>query len=696
MTVFDGNGNVLETKENEILPGRAQNAYIAGAGTTAEGWLLVESDRPMAGLAFVGTNKSGTNYMFDITLISELATKLHVPHVGQNDTWDTKIFVCNPGADSNDIRIAYVDAEGQAERATNYTIPAMGSGVYQMQDLVGSNKYKDGSVEITAGGGIAAFALYDDLKSGAMSCAGISAIDPTAQKSLSYYLPYFVRELNRGTGVALRNGSDTKTVKVELTVYGEDGAILDTQGEDIAARGQTAFIAANKIPLRGWIRVDSDNPLTGLCFVSTADGASNYMADITLIPEPATKLIVPHVGQNNVWDTTIYICNPSGKTNDVKLAFVASDGSALPAKTFTLPANGSKAYAVADLTGGNPCQKGSVEITSERGVAAFALYDNLKSGGMSYAGISAIGIVDTFANSVGMNFVRIPEGVFAMGSPEDEPHRVHNEIQHQVTLSNGFYMQTTEVTQGQWEAVMGSNPSYFQDCGPDCPVEQVSWLDVQDFIVELNGRDGDATYRLPTEAEWEYAARAGTRTPFAFGGCLSTGQANYNGNVPMPGCPEGEYRETTVLADSFSPNAWGLYFDGGQPCRTPGRVWPEHGPGLADDSDRQGLLFRRRHADSLRQRGQSGRGPKTGLLSSHAGSFGQSVPGPGIHRPVGAVQDDDFRRRRVRVSHGDSAGQASRVRPAGSRERTVPVRRRLHGRRFRPDGVQAGHDAVCL
>ena len=162
-------------------------------------------------------------------------------------------------------------------------------------------------------------------------------------------------------------------------------------------------------------------------------------------------------------------------------------------------------------------------------------------------------------NSIGMKFVRIPPGTFMLGSPPDEPGHTFNEKQHQVTLTKEFYMQTTEVTQGQWKKVMGHNPSQFNKCGDDCPVEKVSWNDVQDFIHKLNQREGSGIYRLPTEAEWEYAARAGTKTPFAFGRCLSTDQANYDGNYPFPECANGEFRKKTVSVGSFSPNSWGLY-----------------------------------------------------------------------------------------------------------------------------------------
>ena len=122
-----------------------------------------------------------------------------------------------------------------------------------------------------------------------------------------------------------------------------------------------------------------------------------------------------------------------------------------------------------------------------------------------------------FTNSLGMEFVLIPAGSFMMGSPSSEKGRDRDEKQHRVTLTKSFYMQTTEVTQGQWKKIMGNNPSYFKNCGDDCPVEQVSWNDAQEFIRKLNRKEGADKYRLPTEAEWEYACRAGSTTRFCFG-----------------------------------------------------------------------------------------------------------------------------------------------------------------------------------
>ena len=109
----------------------------------------------------------------------------------------------------------------------------------------------------------------------------------------------------------------------------------------------------------------------------------------------------------------------------------------------------------------------------------------------------------------GIVFVRVPAGEFRMGSTSTEA-RDNEQPPIRVLIRRDFWLGKHEVTQGQWQAVMGNNPSHFALCGPDCPVEMVSWNEVQDFISRLNARAGEARYRLPTEAEWEYAARAGT------------------------------------------------------------------------------------------------------------------------------------------------------------------------------------------
>jgi formylglycine-generating enzyme required for sulfatase activity len=129
---------------------------------------------------------------------------------------------------------------------------------------------------------------------------------------------------------------------------------------------------------------------------------------------------------------------------------------------------------------------------------------------------TAQGYESTFTNSIGMKFVLIPAGTFMMGGDKRKEKPYKRELPaHQVTISKPFYLSAYELTQTQWEDMMGYNPSMFK--GKNNPVEIVSWLDAQDLIKELNRKEGHSRYRLPTEAEWEYAARAGTTTAFYFG-----------------------------------------------------------------------------------------------------------------------------------------------------------------------------------
>lgn len=178
-------------------------------------------------------------------------------------------------------------------------------------------------------------------------------------------------------------------------------------------------------------------------------------------------------------------------------------------------------------------------------------------------GIAGFAAADTpsggFTNGIGMEFVYIPAGTFLMGSPVDEFRRDDDENLHPVRLTRGFYMQVTEVSQRQWRTLMGADPSKYTYCGGDCPVDNVSWADVQIFIEKMNRADPGRTYRLPTEAEWEYACRADTTTPFYFGDQLHTDQANYNGNHPIPGSERGVNRNTTLPVGSFPPNGYGLF-----------------------------------------------------------------------------------------------------------------------------------------
>ncbi|MEO8034781.1 MAG: formylglycine-generating enzyme family protein [Acidobacteriota bacterium] len=162
----------------------------------------------------------------------------------------------------------------------------------------------------------------------------------------------------------------------------------------------------------------------------------------------------------------------------------------------------------------------------------------------------------------GIRFLLIPPGRFVMGSPVTEPGHRPDEQQHEVVLRHPFFLSATEVTQQQWTSVMGYNPSHFTVAGMSAPVEQVTWYEAQEFVRRLNALNhalNQGTFRLPTEAEWEYACRAGTKTVYNYGNQASWRLANFDGRYPLAGQPAGAYRARTVAVAGFRPNAWGLY-----------------------------------------------------------------------------------------------------------------------------------------
>ena len=182
--------------------------------------------------------------------------------------------------------------------------------------------------------------------------------------------------------------------------------------------------------------------------------------------------------------------------------------------------------------------------------------------------------IETVANSLDMAFVTIPRGTFTMGSPAKETDRGDDEDQHEVKITKDFYFGVHEVTQGQYEKVMGVNPSFFTPTGPGkakvkvkdtskCPVECVTWHDAVEFCKKLSAlpqeHSAKRKYRLPTEAEWEYACRAGTTTPLHYGDVVDSYHANFNGLSPYGIGRGGPFHRRPVDVGSYQANKFGLF-----------------------------------------------------------------------------------------------------------------------------------------
>jgi formylglycine-generating enzyme required for sulfatase activity len=191
----------------------------------------------------------------------------------------------------------------------------------------------------------------------------------------------------------------------------------------------------------------------------------------------------------------------------------------------------------------------------------------------------------SLTNALGIKFVLIQPGTFAMGSPdEEEGRRVNEGPRHEVQLSQAFYLAVHPVTQQQYEKLTSRNPARFtakMGGGPEHPVENVSWEEAVEFCRRLGQlpaeREAQHVYRLPTEAEWEYACRAGTATPFCFGAALASAQANFDGGYPFGGADRGRSLQQTTRVGAYPPSNFGLH-------DMHGNVWEWCADWLASDA----------------------------------------------------------------------------------------------------------------
>jgi formylglycine-generating enzyme required for sulfatase activity len=232
---------------------------------------------------------------------------------------------------------------------------------------------------------------------------------------------------------------------------------------------------------------------------------------------------------NKFWEVDV-----KGKTLNVTFGKIGTKGQSKP-KDFATP---EKAKAEMEKLIKEKTGKGYVEVGGKAATKAVKEKKSAKAKELD---------ADILGKGIKVEMVLIPAGKFKMGSPTKEECRNDDEIQHEVTLTKSFYIGKYAVTQEQWKAVMGDNPSDTK--GAKVPVTDVSWGDCQKFIKKLN-TNTDGGYRLPTEAEWEYACRSGTTTAYSIGKEISSCDANYGEDSDI---------EYPVEVGNYNPNAFGLY-----------------------------------------------------------------------------------------------------------------------------------------
>ncbi len=208
----------------------------------------------------------------------------------------------------------------------------------------------------------------------------------------NYYVPVFKPQPAywSGFGIANLNGSTSSSVIAK--VYNSNGIIMETSSVTIPASGQTSFIIGARSTNSGWIKISSDKKLAGLNFLGKYNSSDYYIADVPFTDVLSTLLIIPHVAQNSIWETIICVANPNASATTAIFTYKSPGGTAFPPYSTPIAANGSKQILSSIITGGSSLEGGTVTISSSQGLAAFALYNNLKTGNYSYAGINAVDI----------------------------------------------------------------------------------------------------------------------------------------------------------------------------------------------------------------------------------------------------------------------------------------------------------------
>ncbi len=216
-----------------------------------------------------------------------------------------------------------------------------------------------------------------------------SKTDNASNESRTYFVPLFEYSEHFLTGVGLSNSSVTEKANILLTVFDSKGGEIMTESADIVPDGQQTLVLYPDGRAQGWISIDSDQPLTGVCFMIAAGaGKDNFMADIPIVGQKHRNLHVPHITYDDSWDTTFFVANPNGKAQTVFIDVVGSDGTPIVSQKDEIAPNGCARYSLSSLLRDRELAGGKAKIFGADGVTAFALYANIKTGQRSFAGIS--------------------------------------------------------------------------------------------------------------------------------------------------------------------------------------------------------------------------------------------------------------------------------------------------------------------
>jgi len=597
--LYRSNGSYIATRSYTIQPyGFYQKTDIIGTDVS-DAYALISSST--AGAKFFTYASVIDNRTGDPVFITPGAgtasagQSLYIPgsaHVnGTGGTqWRTDLEIHNPGNTTATYRIELLkrDRANTSPEARTYNLSAGHSVRYT--DALGALFWFTGAgaLRITPSSGtvMVTSRTYNQTSEGTYGqfIAAVPANRAIAQGD-SVPLVQLADSASTSSGYRTNIGfvnTTNKTISVKADLYNGSGSKLGTKAITLGAyeykQIDKIFRSVTSSTLDNCYAVLSTTT-SGGSFLAYASVVDNRSGDPVYVPATGSggggggtctiRVTSPNGGE--IWNmgtthTVRWTKSGSGCGSKIKAELRRNGQLASTSRTGT-PNDGSLTWNIP--TSLTQSGKYRVRLTDLGGTGASDTSDGNFT--LMAAGQNENEITITLPGGVTMELVHIPAGTFMMGSPTSERGRDSDEDLHQVTLTHGYYIGKYEVTQAQWQAVMGSNPSYFSSCGGDCPVEQVSWNDIcggttgsdctsSSFIGKLNAYLGTTKFRLPTEAEWERAARAGTQTEFSFS--VPSDWDTECGSFPeaeahMWWC--GNSNSQTHRVGSKQPNGYGLY-----------------------------------------------------------------------------------------------------------------------------------------
>ena len=613
VTASVGAGQTVHFNSDDLENGNPNKAWLSGsAGAPSQGdWrLCLETDLALEVLAYARTSDGFLTTLHETVGAAGKSHEVAFFNPGGNAAQASRLRLVNASAAEAAVTIAGTDDNGArgtgggdvaltltAGAARTVGAAELEAGAAGLSGMLGDGAGK-WRLRVTSDQDIQAMSLLDapggnltNLSTTAPAGGGIPLFPRDAHPDGLQGFARVVNRADRDAVVTIHAIGDDGARAGPVFLSLDAGAARQFNSRDLAlgnaAKGLAGGVGASAVDWR--LELGANVPIQPLAYIRTPDGFVTSMHDLAPLVGGAREVVTFNPASNRNQASRLRIINPGAEDAAVTIAGVDDSGAGgVAAVSLTVPAGQAATLTARDLEEGvsedgtvalagmlgDGAGKWRLRVSSDQSVQVMSLLAS-PTGNLTNLSSRRTGPAAGEGGAAGGGFrdcaecpemVAVPAGSFMMGAPEEEEGSSGAERPvHRVDIAAPFAIGVHEVTFAQWDACVaaggcdGYEPWSHPQHGAraDRPVTDVSWHDAQGYVEWLSAHTGEA-YRLPSEAEWEYAARAGTRTPFHFGETISTNQANYDGRTAYGDGGVGENRNKMLPVGSFPANAWGL------------------------------------------------------------------------------------------------------------------------------------------